>query len=114
MAVNDEGRRGLSALFHFGSRGDAQGSELRRLLEVNRALASELEPRRLYAKILDAHLDGRTWLVGRNLTLADFTLAASLMHATAAGVKLDPYPNLKSWNDHIGELDAWQATEPKR
>jgi transcriptional regulator with GAF, ATPase, and Fis domain len=57
MAVNDEGRRGLSALFHFGSRGDAQGSELRRLLEVNRALASELEPRRLYAKILDAAVE---------------------------------------------------------
>jgi serine/threonine-protein kinase PknK len=57
MAVNDEGRRGLSALFHFGGRGDAQGSELRRLLEVNRALASELDPRRLYAKILDAAVE---------------------------------------------------------
>jgi transcriptional regulator with GAF, ATPase, and Fis domain len=57
MAVNDEGRRGLSALFHFGGRGGADGSELRRLLEVNRALASELEPRRLYAKILDAAVE---------------------------------------------------------
>jgi glutathione S-transferase len=67
-----------------------------------------------YAQILDAHLAGRTWLVGRNLTVADFSIAASLMHSTAAGVSLDPYPNLKSWNDHIGELDAWQATEPKK
>ena len=57
MAVNDEGRRGLYELFHFGSRADSQGSELRRLLEVNRALASELEPRRLYAKILDAAVE---------------------------------------------------------
>lgn len=67
-----------------------------------------------YAQILDAHLEGRTWLVGRTLTLADFTIAASLMHATAAGVSLEPYPNLKSWHDHIHELDAWQATEPKK
>jgi glutathione S-transferase len=67
-----------------------------------------------YAKVLDDHLGGRTWLVGRTLTVADFTVAASLMHTSATGVKLDAFANLKAWFDHISELDAWQATEPKR
>lgn len=67
-----------------------------------------------YARVLDQHLGGRTWLVGRVLTVADFTIAASLMHSAASGVKLEQFPNVKSWYDHISELDAWQATEPKR
>ena len=67
-----------------------------------------------YAKVLDDHLGGRTWLVGRTLTVADFTVAASLMHTAATGVKLDAFSNVKAWYEHISELDAWQATEPKR
>jgi glutathione S-transferase len=67
-----------------------------------------------YAKVLDDHLGGRTWLVGRTLTVADFTLASSLMHTHATGVKLDSFANVKAWFEHISELDAWQATEPKR
>jgi glutathione S-transferase len=59
-------------------------------------------------------LGGRTWLVGRTLTVADFTLASSLMHTHATGVKLDSFANVKAWFEHISELDAWQATEPKR
>ena len=67
-----------------------------------------------YAKVLDDHLGGRTWLVGRTLTVADFTVASSLMHTSATGVKLDAFSNVKAWFEHISELDAWQATEPKR
>jgi glutathione S-transferase len=67
-----------------------------------------------YAKVLDDHLGGRTWLVGRTLTVADFTVAASLMHISATGVKLDAFSNLKAWFEHINELDACQATEPKK
>lgn len=67
-----------------------------------------------YAKVLDDHLGGRTWLVGRTLTVADFTVACSLMHTAATGVKLDALSNVKAWFEHISELDAWQATEPKR
>jgi glutathione S-transferase len=67
-----------------------------------------------YAKVLEDHLEGRPWLVGRVLTVADFTIASTLMHSAAAGVKLDAFPNVKSWFSHISELDAWQATEPKR
>lgn len=66
-----------------------------------------------YAKVLNNHLGGRTWLVGRSITLADFTLAASLANGLLAGAKLDAFPNVKSWYGHIEELDAWQATAPR-
>lgn len=66
-----------------------------------------------YAKILDTHLAGRTWLVGRNITIADFTVAASLAQGTSAGIKLDGFPNLRNWYAHLAELDAWRNTEPK-
>ncbi|MCA9594526.1 MAG: glutathione S-transferase family protein [Myxococcales bacterium] len=66
-----------------------------------------------FAKVLDGHLQGRDWLVGDCITVADFTVAASLTYAGPCGVSLDPYPNLKSWMGRISELPAWQATTPK-
>lgn len=65
------------------------------------------------AKIIDAHLGKSEWLVGKTLTIADFTVAASLVYAAACEVPLDPYVNLKAWFGRMRELDAWRATEPK-
>ncbi|HET9958982.1 MAG TPA: glutathione S-transferase family protein [Polyangiaceae bacterium] len=65
-----------------------------------------------YAKVLDHHLADRPWLVGRSITVADFTIAATLMHSGSAGIRLNEFSNVKGWYDHIAELDAWQATEP--
>src|SRR5262245_45062575 len=56
----DESRRGLAALFKLGrgaESGEESDSKLRRLLDINRALAAERDPRRLYAKILDAAIE---------------------------------------------------------
>jgi glutathione S-transferase len=65
------------------------------------------------AKVLDGELKGRDWLVGGRLTIADLTLAASMMYAEVTGAPLEPYPHLRSWFGRIRELDAWRATEPK-
>lgn len=66
-----------------------------------------------YAKVLDSHLANRTWLVGRSITVADFTIAASLAQGAAAGISLEAFPNVRSWYSHLAELDAWRNTEPK-
>lgn len=71
---------------------------------------SRFEP---VAKVLDAELKGRDWLVGGRPTLADLTLASSMMYADATGMPLEAYPHLRSWFGRIRELDAWRATEPK-
>ena len=65
------------------------------------------------AKVLDAHLKGRDWIVGRSLTIADYTLGCALMYAGPCELSLDPYPNIKAWMGRIRELDAWRQTEPK-
>jgi GAF domain-containing protein len=57
MAGKDEGRRGLAALFRRGDAETGGDSEVARLLEINRALLTELDPRRLYSKILDAAVE---------------------------------------------------------
>jgi transcriptional regulator with GAF, ATPase, and Fis domain len=57
MSAKSEGVRGLSALLGLGGRGGAGPDEMRRLLEINRALAAERDPSRLYAKILDAAVE---------------------------------------------------------
>jgi len=66
-----------------------------------------------YGKILNDHLTNRTWLVGRSITVADFTVAASLAQGAAAGITLDAFPHVRAWYAHLAELDAWRNTDPK-
>lgn len=63
-----------------------------------------------YAAVLDGHLKNRTWLVGDNLTLADYAVAAPLMYRTRASLPLDQYPNLLAWFARIQQLPVWQQT----
>ncbi|MEZ4451358.1 MAG: glutathione S-transferase family protein [Nannocystaceae bacterium] len=65
------------------------------------------------AKFLDAHLNGRSWITGEHLTLADFAIAAVLMYAPMAGVPLEEYPNIRAWMGRMNELPAWKKSEPR-
>lgn len=68
-----------------------------------------------FAAVLDAHLAGRQWVAqtdeGPGLTLADLTIAATLMHAERARASLQPYENIQAWYAGIQQLDAWRRTE---
>jgi glutathione S-transferase len=65
------------------------------------------------AAVLDVHLAGRTWLVGDDLTLADFTLAAPLMYWDRAQLPLAQYANIGAWHARVRQLQAWRETEIK-
>lgn len=69
-----------------------------------------------FAAVLDAHLAGRQWVAdtdaGPGLTLADLTIAATLMHSVRAQASLEPYENIRAWYAGIQQLDAWRRTEP--
>lgn len=67
---------------------------------------------RRYAAVLDKRLAGRTYVVGDQLTLADLTLASSLMYAKQADIPLAEFPNIQAWFSRITELDAWKKTAP--
>lgn len=64
------------------------------------------------ARVLDAHLAGREWVAGKGLTLADFAIAAPLMHTERAALPVLDFAHLQAWFVRMQALDAWQATEP--
>ena len=64
------------------------------------------------ARMLDAHLAKREWLLGETLTLADLSVAPLLMYADAANYPIQPYPHIAAWFTKIQALPAWQRTEP--
>jgi glutathione S-transferase len=67
---------------------------------------------RRFAAVLNNRLEGKQYLVGDSLTLADLTLAASLMYAKQAEAPLAELPNLQAWFSRISEMDAWKKTSP--
>ena len=71
------------------------------------------------AKVLDAHLHGRTYVCGNRLTLADFAIGADLTMAEPAQFPLEGYGEIRRWGALLADLPAWQRTRamqapPKR
>jgi glutathione S-transferase len=62
------------------------------------------------ARVLDTHLATRPWLVGADVTLADYAVVAPLMYKDKARLPLDGYPHLLAWFERIRALPAWQRT----
>jgi glutathione S-transferase len=66
-----------------------------------------------FGAVLDQRLEGRTYVVGTALTVADLTIACSLMYAERTGVRLAEFPHVQAWFARIQGLDAWQRTAPQ-
>jgi glutathione S-transferase len=62
------------------------------------------------ARVLDKHLATRRWLVGDDVTLADYAVVAPLMYKDKARLPLDGYPHLLAWFERVQALPAWQRT----
>jgi glutathione S-transferase len=65
------------------------------------------------AAVLDAHLAKQPYLVGKDVTLADFSVASLLFYAERAGLPLASYPNVKDWFARVSALPCWQETMPQ-
>ncbi|WP_368188260.1 glutathione S-transferase family protein [Aestuariibius sp. HNIBRBA575] len=59
--------------------------------------------------VLDTHLTGRDFVVGRNVTNADISLCSYLYYPETCGVDVAQYPNIVAWLDRIKALPNWQA-----
>jgi len=64
------------------------------------------------AAVLDRALEGRAWLAGDALTLADVSVACTLMHAAPARLPIDAYDNVLAHRARVAQLEAWRCTEP--
>jgi glutathione S-transferase len=65
---------------------------------------------RRFATVLNKRLEGRQYIVGGALTLADLTIASSLMYSKQTDVPLGEFPNVQTWFSRICELDGWKKT----
>jgi glutathione S-transferase len=66
-----------------------------------------------FAPVLNGQLETRKWIMGDDLTLADFSVGACFSYAEASGLPWDNYKHIKAWYTHLGELPAWKNTAPK-
>jgi glutathione S-transferase len=80
---------------------DAEG-HARALAKLPRALA-----------VLDAHLAGKSFVVGEHFTVADIALAEPIGLAEFAACDLDGYPNIRAWFNGLSARPAFVKTRPK-
>ena len=65
-----------------------------------------------FAAVLDAHLQGKSWVSQDRVTLADYSLAAGFALAGPARFPIAAYKHLLAWMGRVQELEAWQRTAP--
>ena len=57
--------------------------------------------------VLDAHLDGRSYVVGERLTIADISLCGYLFFDDEIGVDWNVYPSIRDWLTRIRGEPRW-------
>lgn len=59
------------------------------------------------ADVLETHLSNQQFLVGQQVTIADFAVAAAAPYLAMAGVPLDNYPQIKAYALRITSTEPW-------
>ena len=66
-----------------------------------------------FAKVLDAHLEGRSYVACDRLTIADFQLASMAAYWQESEMPLREFPNITRWLDGLMRIPAWADPWPK-
>jgi glutathione S-transferase len=74
------------------------------------AIAKGTEVFHRVASVLEGQLEGKRFLLGDTLTLADFSLGATMTLAEAAHLPLAPYGAIARWHATLAALPAWRQT----
>ena len=59
-------------------------------------------------KVLDAHLDGREWIVGDQPTIADLSCCGYLYYPEPFGFERTDWPHIDAWLGRISALPGWK------
>lgn len=78
------------------------------------AIEEANKPFRQFAKVLEAHLDGRRYLLGDTLSAADFAAATVLPWIQAAQLPLEGFARIGEWYGRIEALPGWRDPYPPR
>ena len=66
-----------------------------------------------FASVLDKHLEGRDYVTGDSLTVADFGIATILPDADKAKLPISDFANIARWHDKLMALPAWKDPWPQ-
>ena len=58
--------------------------------------------------VLDKHLEGRDWMVGKDVTNADLTCCGYLFYEEPFGFDRADWPNIDRWLGNISNLPGWK------
>jgi glutathione S-transferase len=61
-----------------------------------------------FAAVLNESLRGKTWLIGEQLTIADFSVGGLVPSAERMGLPVGNFPNVISWYKGLAALPAWR------
>jgi len=61
-----------------------------------------------FARVLDDHLRDRLYLLGDQLTIADFAVGVTLPYAEEGKIPLAGFQAIERWRARLAELPAWQ------
>lgn len=61
-----------------------------------------------FAPILNAHLEGKEWILGKQFTIADIALGTTVEFATMAKIDLAQFPHLAAWLGRVQARDSWK------
>jgi glutathione S-transferase len=67
---------------------------------------------RRFGAVLNKRLERTHYIVGSALTLADLTIASSLMYARQIDVPLAEFPQVEAWFSRMTELEGWKRSAP--
>lgn len=59
-------------------------------------------------KVLDGHLDGRAWIAGQAMTIADLSCSGYLYYPEPFGFDRRDWPNIGAWLDRIAAVPGWK------
>lgn len=72
------------------------------------AVARATQAFRQSAAVLEAHLQGRSFVLGDALSVADFALSAALPYAQEAKLPLEDFPAVLAWHARLDALPGWR------
>jgi glutathione S-transferase len=60
-----------------------------------------------FAAVLNDSLRGKPWLIGEQLTIADFSVGGLVPSAARMGLPVGDFPEIDRWYDGLAKLPAW-------
>ena len=61
-----------------------------------------------FAAVLNTALRGKTWLIGEQLTIADFSIGAQIPSAERMGLPVGKFSEILRWYEGLAALPGWR------